>query len=194
MPIKIDPNVKLPGPKTSEIDPFDRKAIDPNTPLIYGPGSGRIISSSAAHRFKDLSYRTWNPELGEYEDVSKFTNYGVFFSNYGTSWQEQRARGQTAGEKWNHGLKKAAITTGGAIVENTLGIIAGVGELLQGGQYHNNEVGKMVDGWNDWARKEMPNYYTEEERNMGLMDRVGTANFWADKVANGLGYSLGSLD
>ena len=115
------------------------------------------------------------------------------FSNYGPSWQEQRALGQTTGEKWSHGLKKAAITTGGAIVENTVGIIAGVGELLNGGQYHNNEVGKTVDGWNDWARKEMPNYYTQEERDMGLWDRMGTANFWSDKVANGFGYTIGSL-
>ena len=194
MPIQIDPTINLPVSKKPDGNPLnDPKWIDPTTPLIYGPGSGRITSSSAMHKHRDLSYKTWNPELGEYEDISKFSKYGVTFSNYGPSWQEQRASGQSTGEKWNHGLKKAAITTGGAVVENTLGIIAGVGELLNGGQYHNNEVGKMVDGWNDWARKEMPNYYTEKEQNMGLYDRMGTANFWADKVANGFGYTIGSL-
>jgi len=194
MPIQVDPTINLPVSKKPDGNPLnDPKWVDPNTPLIYGPGSDRITSSSAIHNHRDLSYKTWNPELGEYEDISKFSKYGVTFSNYGPSWQEQRASGQSTGEKWNHGLKKAAITTGGAIVENTLGIIAGVGELLQGGQYHNNEVGKMVDGWNDWARKEMPNYYTEKEQNMGLYGRMGTANFWADKVANGFGYTIGSL-
>lgn len=194
MPIQIDPTIKLPVSKKTDGNPLnDPKWIDPNTPLIYGPGSGRITSSSAVHKHRDLSYKTWNPELGEYEDISKFSKYGVTFSNYGPSWQDQRASGQSTGEKWSHGLKKAAITTGGAIVENTLGILSGVDQLLQGGQYHNNEIGNMVDGWNDWARKEMPNYYTEKEQNMGLYDRMGTANFWSDKVANGFGYTLGSL-
>ena len=194
MPITIDPTVNLPVSKKSDGNPLnDPKWIDPNTPLIFGPGSGRIISSSAAHRIKDLSYKTWNPELNEYEDVSKFSKYGVMFSEYGPSWQEQRARGQSTGEKWNHGLKKAAITTGGAVVENTLGIIAGLGSLASGGQYHDNEVGRMVDGWNEWARSEMPNYYTQKERDMGLYETVKTANFWADKVANGFGYTIGSL-
>jgi len=194
MPITIDPTVNLPVSKKSDGNPLnDPKWIDPNTPLVFGPGSGRIISSSAAHRIKDLSYKTWNPELNEYEDVSKFSKYGVMFSEYGPSWQEQRARGQSTGEKWNHGLKKAAITTGGAVVENTLGIIAGLGSLASGGQYHDNEIGRMVDGWNEWARSEMPNYYTQKERDMGLYETVKTANFWADKVANGFGYTIGSL-
>ena len=39
----------------------------------------------------------------------------------------------------------------------------------------------------------MPNYYTEEEQNMGLSGRTGQTNFWADKVANGFGYTIGSL-
>tara|TARA_R110002012_G_scaffold14822_1_gene60373 strand:- start:2080 stop:6015 length:3936 start_codon:yes stop_codon:yes gene_type:complete len=194
MPITIDPTVNLPVSKKSDGNPLnDPKWIDPNTPLVYGPGSGRIISSSAAHRNRDLSYKTWNPELNEYEDISKFSKYGVMFSEYGPSWQEQRARGQSTGEKWSRGLRKAAITTGGAIVENTLGIVAGLGSLASGGQYHNNEVGKMVDGWNEWARSEMPNYYTQKERDAGVIEGLASANFWADKVANGFGYTIGSL-
>jgi len=194
MPLTIDPQIKFPTTDQRDQNPLnDPNYIDPSTPLVYGPGSGRIISSSAMHQHKDLSYKLWNPDAGEYEDMSKFSKYGVMFSEYGPSWQEQRARAQTTGEKWNHGLKKAAITTGGAIVENTLGIVAGVGELLNGGQYHENSVGHAVDGWNEWARSEMPNYYTEAEQNMGLYDRMGQANFWADKVANGFGYTIGSL-
>tara|TARA_R100000900_G_scaffold108076_2_gene83831 strand:- start:12116 stop:16090 length:3975 start_codon:yes stop_codon:yes gene_type:complete len=192
MPIEIDPNIQFPTTKVPRNKTNDPKWVDPNTPLVYGPKSGRI-TSPAIHSHRDLSWKLWDPNSGEYENVSKYSKYGVMFSAYGPSWQEQRARGQSTGEKWNHGLKKAAVTTGGAIVENTLGVIAGVGELLSGGQYHDNSIGHMVDGWNDWARKEMPNYYTEKEKNMGLYGRMGTANFWADKVANGAGYTIGSL-
>ena len=192
--INIDKDIKLPNyRKRHRPTNFTNSLhIDPDMPLPVGPKSGRITDPSM-FRHRDLSYKQWNPDLGEYDHPSKYSKYGIIFSAYGEEWNELRAQKQTAGEKWNHGLKKAAITTGGAIVENTVGIIAGIDEMLSGGQYHNNEIGKMVDGWNEWGRKEMPNYYTRAEQDMGLWGRMGTANFWADKAANGLGYTLGSL-
>ena len=67
MPIQIDPTINLPVSKKTDGNPLnDPNWIDPNTPLIWGPGSGRI-TSSAIHQHRDLSYKTWNPELGEYE-------------------------------------------------------------------------------------------------------------------------------
>ena len=42
-------------------------------------------------------------------------------------------------------------------------------------------------------REAMPNYRTQAEREMSIGQKLGTANFWADTVANGFGYSIGSL-
>ena len=39
----------------------------------------------------------------------------------------------------------------------------------------------------------MPNYRTQAEEDMSTGRKLGTANFWADTVANGFGYSIGSL-
>lgn len=132
----------------------------------------------------DLSYYT--------DPIEKYTEYGVPLGRR-NDWNDERANNQSTGEKWRRGLSKAAITTVGAVAENTLGVLAGLGEVLTGGQYYDNAIGRSVDKMNDWAREEMPNYYTQAEQNAGLWQRMGSANFWADKAANGLGYSIGSI-
>jgi len=126
------------------------------------------------------------------DDLSKYKKYNVPTTRH-FNWDEQRARLQGTGEKWLNGISKALVTTGGAIIENTVGVIAGLGELATGGAYYDNFVGKSVDKGNEWMREAMPNYKTQAENDMTIGQKLGTANFWADTVANGFGYSLGSL-
>lgn len=126
------------------------------------------------------------------DDLSKYKKYNVPTTRH-FNWDEQRARLQGTGEKWLNGISKALVTTGGAVIENTVGVIAGLGELVTGGAYYDNFVGKSVDKGNEWMREAMPNYKTQAENDMGIGQKLGTANFWADTVANGFGYSLGSL-
>ena len=65
--------------------------------------------------------------------------------------------------------------------------------MATGGAYYDNAIGRSVDKANEWMRENMPNYLTREEQKMNTFQKLGTANFWADTVANGLGYSLGSI-
>jgi hypothetical protein len=127
------------------------------------------------------------------DDLSKYKKYNVPTTRH-FNWDEQRARNQGTGEKWLNGISKALVTTAGAVVENTLGVVAGVGEFFFGsGYYYDNFIGKSVDKGNEWMREAMPNYKTQAENDMSTGQKLGTANFWADTVANGFGYSLGSL-
>tara|TARA_R110000824_G_scaffold71083_3_gene182192 strand:- start:2190 stop:6911 length:4722 start_codon:yes stop_codon:yes gene_type:complete len=126
------------------------------------------------------------------DDISKYQKYNVPTTRY-FNWNEERAQNQGTGEKWVNGLSKAGVTTLGAIAENTLGIVAGLGELATGGAYYDNFVGKSVDKWNDNMRESFPNFKTQAEEEMSTGQKLGTANFWADTVANGFGYSIGSL-
>ena len=178
---------------------FTEEDLNPTTNLPKKQGGGIPIGDLADDVFSkpteiaDPLFFDTKDFTNQYtDDLSKYTDYGVVPTRF-SDWDEQRAQNQSTGEKWTRGLAKAGVTTLGAIAENTVGIIAGIGSLLSGEDYYDNAVGRTVDKVNDWARTEMPNYYTQKEENMGAVQRLGTANFWADKAMNGLGYSLGSI-
>ena len=127
------------------------------------------------------------------DDISKYQKYNVPTTRY-FNWDEERAQNQGTGEKWINGIAKAGVTTLGAVAENTLGVVAGIGEMMFGsGAYYDNFVGKSVDKFNENMRESFPNYRTQAEEQMSIGEKLGTANFWADTVANGFGYSIGSL-
>ena len=126
------------------------------------------------------------------DDITKFTDYNVPLGQE-LDWEEIRAGNQSTAEQWGRGLAKAGVTTVGAVAENTLGVLFGLGSLAMGGAYYDNAIGRTVDKTNEWMRENMPNYLTQEEQKMSTFQKLGTANFWADTVANGLGYSLGSM-
>ena len=126
------------------------------------------------------------------DDLSKYQKYGVPTTRF-FNWDEERSQNQSTADKWGNGLLKAGVTTLGAVAENTLGIVAGLGELVTGGAYYDNFIGKNIDKMNEAMRESFPNYRTQEEQDMSIGQKLGTANFWADTVANGFGYSLGSI-
>ena len=140
----------------------------------------------------DSATRSFNLSSVYTDPLESYSKYGVALNPY-SDWNEQRAQRQSTWDKWKNGLIKAGITTVGAVTENTLGVLAGLGSLATGGSYYDNFVGKGIDNVNDWAQTNLPNYYTQAEQKAGVLEGMGTANFWADKVANGVGYSLGSI-
>ncbi len=129
------------------------------------------------------------------DPLSKYKAYGAPMSPY-LDLEEQRALRQSKAEKWKHGVIKMVPTFLGSIADNTIGIIDGIGEAIyhgDGSRLFNHHVGKTVDSVNDWMQEHFPNYYTKAEQNAKGLQSLGYANFWADKVTNGLGYAMGSI-
>jgi hypothetical protein len=126
------------------------------------------------------------------DPIGKYAAYNVALNPF-NDWNEERAQNQKTTQKWMNGLSKAGLTTLGSVYENTVGVLAGVGSMMSGGSYYDNFVGRQVDEMNQWAQSALPNYYTKEEQNGSLLAGMATANFWADKFAGGLGYTLGSI-
>jgi hypothetical protein len=126
------------------------------------------------------------------DPIEKYAKYNVALNPF-NDWNEERARNQGTAQKWMNGLTKAGLTTLGSVYENTVGVLAGLGSVMTGGSYYDNFVGRQVDEMNTWAQSALPNYYTKDEVNGSLLSNLGTANFWADKFAGGLGYTLGSV-
>ena len=127
--------------------------------------------------------------------LAKYGKYGVSLSPY-LDLEEERAKRQGTAEKWGHGIAKGVITAGGAVAENTLGMLVGLGEAAVNWdetKFYDNSVGRLVDKANNYAQEALPNYYTQQEQHAEGLSAMGYANFWADKATNGLGYSLGSI-
>ena len=176
--------------KSVPINPITGKAFSAPASTYSGNTSYIGGSKRKARNVSNESMTQHSVNLGE--DISKFTDYNVPLGQ-DLDWQELRARNQSTSEKWGRGLAKAGVTTLGAVAENTIGVLFGLGELATGGAYYDNAIGKSIDKTNEWMREEMPNYLTAEEQKMSTMNKLGTANFWADTVASGLGYSIGSI-
>ena len=131
-----------------------------------------------------------------YQDsLANYAKYDVGLSPFGEDWNEIRANNQGVGEKIGRGLLKMGATMSGAIAENTIGVFSGLASMTTGGTYADNAVGRSVDEMNEWMAENLPHYYTQKEQDpdRSMLSALGTANFWTDKFANGLGYSLGSL-
>jgi hypothetical protein len=182
-PAELESQYSIGNPRKSEIESITGTKVD--FTKYSAPNLDATSPLQALSRQIDLTNVYTDP-------IASYTKYGVPLSPF-VDWNEERAQRQSTGDKWANGLTKAGITTLGAIYENTVGVFAGLGEMATGGSYYDNFVGKQVDSVNNWAQKNLPNYYTHAEETGSIGANLGTANFWADKVANGLGYTLGSI-
>lgn len=151
-------------------------SYNPDFPTLGGKGF------SPSNIFTD-TYTLYNQE--PMEDYKK---YGVPMGRH-FDWDELRARNQSAGETVMNGIGKSLVTFGGALLENTIGFFAGLGEMATGGAYYDNAIGKTVDKWNNWAQEAMPIYLTEAEQNYSTWQKMGTSHFWADDVLGGMAYT-----
>lgn len=129
------------------------------------------------------------------EPLTNYTKYEVPATTF-LDMNELRARNQPLTEKWLRGSGKMLTTAGGAFVDGTAGIVAGMVESISKrdfSDFWNNSIGREVDSMNEWMQKNFPNYYTQQELNTKGLASMGYANFWADKVLNGVGYMLGTI-
>lgn len=139
----------------------------------------------------DYSRRTIDLTNIYTDPAANYVSYGVPLNPY-ADWNDIRAKNQSTAEKIGRGALKMLTTTVGAVAENTIGVIGGLASLATGGTYADNAVGRSIDDMNEWMSTNLPHYYTNKELDPGREIELN-ANFWTDKVANGLGYSLGSL-
>ena len=165
------------------------------------PVINSITGQAAKGRPKAESY--FGNIGGETFDVTKSMSFKEYesFLDYdvdvrrGIDHVEARAQNQSTLQQWGRGLMKANITAVGALAENTIGLFWGLGSLATGGSFYDNAFGRAIDDMNEWAAETMPNYYTraEQQADAFSLTNLTSANFWADKVANGAGYVLGSI-
>ena len=183
----------------NKIDPVSGLPITAKNDVNIDPTSGLPITNSGVRSGIMGNVlgeaETGNTRLLDNMSYKDYKSYGYYDVKRlpGVDWNEERAQNQGIMAKWARGLTKAGVTTLGSLAENTVGLIVGAGSVLTGGSFYDNPFGRGVDATNEWMSEALPNYYTKEERDSSALGGMLTTNFWADKVANGVGYMLGSV-
>ena len=152
-------------------------------------------TSSQGYLGTELASRNIDVSNKYTEPLSNYVDYGVPLNPF-SDWNDMRARNQSTMQKIGYGTIKGISTFTGAVAENTLGIFAGLGNMMLGGSYADNIVGNAVDSTNEWLAENLPHYYTAQElerkQSGSTLGALGTANFWTDTFLNGIAYSIGS--
>jgi hypothetical protein len=123
--------------------------------------------------------------------VDKFEDYYA-----GTNNEERLAQGQSTSDKWINGLEKLVLKTGNVVLGNTVGFVNGFIEAAKQGSMsaiYDNDFTKTLDDWNTKLDYKLPNYYTQQEKDAGFTDSLGSANLWANDVLAGTAFTLGTV-
>ena len=106
------------------------------------------------------------------------------------------AHQQSTADKWGNGLTKMV----GKTVVNTIGGLGMIGTAIGGiakwdfKSVYDNEFHNSLDSINEWMDGKLPNYAAKEEREMGFLQSMGRANFWAgDLFGNVVPFVAGAI-
>lgn len=165
----------------------DLRAKTPEDSIISnGIPSGRFDVSGPRigldeSRFR-LSDGTWIPKYESFQA--------------GVDNDSRLARNQGTGEKIFRGLGKFVYKTAlygiGGIIQPFYGIYEGVTK----GKFEsvfNNDFTRWLDDMDKRGDYRLAHYYDKEERDMGFLRSLGTANFWTNDFLSGLSFTAGAM-
>ena len=135
----------------------------------------------------EMRYKT----LDSGEKISMYKSYIP-----GTDNNERLAQNQSGWEQTINGLGKAQANIGSVILGNTVGFVYGLTDWAKTGNFNSvfdNSFSKTLDDWNTKLNYQLPNYYTKDQQKAGFLESATSANFWANDVANGLSFTLGTI-
>jgi len=187
----------------------DNQSLDPLTGLLPNPKAtdplGALLPEGAvAYRPKDRGAQTQGL-FGAVStgDFSNYSDYGLDVSARTRDYEDLRAQRQSNWEKYGRGFTKLGVTAGASFV-NTFTGMAGLLDYATDTSKSFSEKSlaayeakhaRAIDTeeWRESIRKSMPHYYTREEiANKGTLAGIFTANFFSDKVFDGVGFFLGT--
>ena len=161
---------------------------DINSVLKYGGGNPN----------KAIRIADYNVPLESVYDRLNDGTYAAKFENYlGAEGNENRlALQQSGAEQVGKGLLKNTIKVGNYAFDSVIGTAYGLAKSIGSGQLrdlYDNELTNKLDDMNKKLDYALPNYYSDEQKSMGWLRSMGTANFWANDVAGGLAFVGGAL-
>lgn len=145
-------------------------------------GKGRTIKLDEAYGF--LS----DGNIG----LAKFKSYMPGRDN-----EDYYGRRQTTWNKAVNGIGKLVTKTALYGVSGVVGIIPAAYNLIKTGTLSSafdNDFTRTINDIDERINHSLPHYYTREERDMGFLQSLGTANFiFNDVIGNGLSFTTGAI-
>lgn len=145
-------------------------------------GKGRTIKLDEAYDF--LS----DGNIG----LAKFKSYMPGRDN-----EDYYGRRQTTWNKAVNGIGELVTKTALYGVSGVVGIIPAAYNLIKTGTLSSafdNDFTRTINDIDERINHSLPHYYTREERDMGFLQSLGTANFiFNDVIGNGLSFTTGAI-
>ena len=107
-----------------------------------------------------------------------------------------RAENQPWYSQLGAGITKGAVLAGTTFLDGTMGLLYGGTKAIENGDISklwDNDFSKAMQSINDWSERELPNYYTSQEQDASIWDKLFTANFWGDSFIKNLGFTVGAF-
>lgn len=107
-----------------------------------------------------------------------------------------RAENQPWYSQLGAGITKGAVLAGTTFLDGTMGLLYGGAKAIENrdiSKLWDNDFSKAMQSINDWSEKELPNYYTSQEQDASIWDKLFTANFWGDSFIKNLGFTVGAF-
>ena len=107
-----------------------------------------------------------------------------------------RAENQPWYSQLGAGIAKGAVLAGTTFLDGTMGLLYGGAKAIEEGRVGalwDNDFSKAMQSINDWSERELPNYYTSQEQDASIWDKLFTANFWGDSFIKNLGFTVGAF-
>lgn len=139
-------------------------------------------------------YRSIHESHNRMNDGTYIPRFESFI--WGTNNEERLARSETTTDKWVKGLSKYQTTVNAGIAGGTVGFVVGLASAINTGTLeamYDNDFSRALDDWQNTNAAYNTHYYTQAEKDASLFGQMGTANFWADKVLGGVGFTVGAI-
>ena len=130
-------------------------------------------------------------KLGDGSYAARFPTYKAGRDN-----AEYAAANQSTSEKWLNGITKFGGQIATGVVGGTVGVVNGIYEGIKEGSFratYDNDFSNYLDDLNEKLDYKLPNFYSQEERDMGFFEQMGTANFWAKDVLGGAAFTVSAI-
>jgi hypothetical protein len=113
----------------------------------------------------------------------------------GVDNEERLAQNQSTASKWGNGLAKFVGKTATNVIGGTIGTLVSIPQAISEGSFsalYDNDFQNSLDDLNTIMDNKLSNYYSKDEQDMNFFQKLGTANFYANDLTNGLSFLVGA--